>query len=82
MRSPTVSSEPNRAERRGAARNKERPPVERAAYQINEFLAAYPISRSHLYNLIKDGKIRSVCLGGRRLIPVEEGQRLLSEGGC
>jgi excisionase family DNA binding protein len=58
----------------------ERQPVPRAAYQISEFLEAFGVSRSHLYNLIRDGKIRSVCIGGRRLIPVEEGQRLLEQG--
>jgi hypothetical protein len=80
MRNQTVSTEPNRAERRAAASIKERPPVERRAYQILEFCEAYRISRSALYLMIRSGKIKSSLLGGRRVIPVEEGQRLLEQG--
>jgi len=80
MRNQTVSREPIRAER-GAESNKSRPPVERRAYRVLEFCAAFGISRSALYLMIRSGKIRSVLIGGRRLIPVEEATRLLSAEG-
>lgn len=80
MRKQIVSSEPNRAERRAEASGKDRPPVERRAYQVLEFCEAFGISRSNLYVLIRAGKIHTVTIGGRRLVPVSEGERLLAEG--
>ena len=53
---------------------------ERRAYQINEATSAFRRSRSTLYQLIKAGKLRSVKVGGRRLIPVEAIEALLAEG--
>jgi excisionase family DNA binding protein len=50
------------------------------AYQINQFCRLIGIGRSHFYELVKDGKIRTVMLGGRRVVPASEGDRLLS--GC
>jgi excisionase family DNA binding protein len=43
----------------------------RRVYQINEAAAAYRLSRSTIYKLIAAGTLRSVKVGGRRLIPVE-----------
>jgi excisionase family DNA binding protein len=37
------------------------------------------ISRSASYNLLDEGVVRSVRLGGRRLIPCEEADRLVAE---
>ena len=39
------------------------------AYSINQALELVPISRSSLYNLINRGELRTVKLGGRRVIP-------------
>jgi excisionase family DNA binding protein len=50
----------------------------RRAYQINEAVAAYRVSRSTLYKLMAAGKLRSVKLRGRRLIPVEAIEALLT----
>jgi excisionase family DNA binding protein len=39
------------------------------AYSINQALELLPIGRSSLYNLINRGELRTVKLGGRRVIP-------------
>lgn len=39
------------------------------AYSIAEALTALPISRTKLYELMNDGTIRTIRIGGRRLIP-------------
>ena len=52
----------------------------RLAFRVGEFCDAMRVSRSHVYQLIKQGKLKTVTLGGRRLIPVSEAQRLLSGG--
>jgi excisionase family DNA binding protein len=52
----------------------------RRAYQIDEAAAAYRLSRSTLYKLIAAGALRSVKVGGRRLIPVEAIEALLTGG--
>lgn len=48
------------------------------AYRVNEFCRKIGIGRSSLYGLIKDGKIRTVIIAGRRLVPASEAERLLS----
>jgi excisionase family DNA binding protein len=50
---------------------KPNPAGDRRAYRINEAAAAYRLSRSTIYKLIAAGDLRSVKVGGRRLIPVE-----------
>jgi excisionase family DNA binding protein len=52
----------------------------RRAYQVDEFCAAVRISRASLYKLMKAGRIKTVTIGGRRLIPVDEAERMLREG--
>jgi excisionase family DNA binding protein len=47
------------------------------ALRINDFCKAYGIGRSTAYDLINSGKLRSVMIGGRRVIPVEEAEKLL-----
>jgi excisionase family DNA binding protein len=54
---------------------------DRRAYQVNEAVAAYRLSRSTLYRLMAPGGgLRSVKIGGRRLIPVEAIEALLKGG--
>lgn len=53
-------------------------PAEKRALRLNEFCAAYALSRSTAYNLMKKGELRTVLVGGRRLIPVEAAEALLS----
>jgi len=40
---------------------------------------SFGISRSTLYVLMKSGRIRTIKVGRRRLIPEDEGARLLKE---
>ena len=47
---------------------------------VTEFGHRYGVSRSTTYKLMKSGKLRSVKIAGRRIIPDSEGERLLSEG--
>jgi excisionase family DNA binding protein len=54
---------------------------QKRALRINEAAAAYGLSRSTLYKLMAPGgPLRSVKVGGRRLIPVEALEALLSTG--
>ena len=46
------------------------------AYQILPFCKLVGISRTGLYALIKEGKIKAVKLGGRTLIPRDEAERI------
>jgi excisionase family DNA binding protein len=50
---------------------------EKRALHINEFCRIYGVSRSLTYKLIAAGKLRSVLVGGRRLIPVEAAEALI-----
>lgn len=43
--------------------------IERAAYTVNEFLAAVPISRATFWRRVKAGEIKVVRLGRRTLVP-------------
>jgi excisionase family DNA binding protein len=47
------------------------------AYRINDFCRAFGISRSLVYVLIGNGKLRAVKIAGRTLIPADEAERLL-----
>ena len=42
---------------------------EKRAFRINEFCAVYGLGRTKTYDLIKAGKLRTVLVGGRRLVP-------------
>jgi excisionase family DNA binding protein len=50
----------------------------RRGLRIQDFCAAYGVSRATVYKMMKDGTLRGVLIGGRRIIPVAEGERLLS----
>jgi len=50
------------------------------AYQINPFCRAIGIGRSKFYDLMNEGKIRTVMIGGRRVVPATEAERLLAGG--
>jgi len=49
----------------------------RRAYRIDEFCRAFGLSRSTVYTLMDAGKLASVKVGRRRLIPVEAAEALL-----
>jgi excisionase family DNA binding protein len=47
------------------------------AYRVLDFCKAFGVSRSTVYNLINEGKLRSVRVAGRRLIPADAAEGLL-----
>ena len=47
------------------------------AYRIDDAVKVAGLSRSSLSNLIGEGKLRSVLVAGRRLIPAEALRQLL-----
>lgn len=57
---------------------KRSPDQARLAYRVDDFCRAIGICRSNFYSQMKDGSIRTVVIGGRRLVPASEVERLLS----
>jgi excisionase family DNA binding protein len=51
---------------------------DRRAFTVKEFCSAHRISRSYAYKLMSQGKLRSVRIGAKRLIPVEASAELLN----
>ena len=51
----------------------------RLAWRVNLFCRAVGISRTSFYKLVKQNKIRTVMIAGRRLVPDSEARRLLAE---
>ena len=47
--------------------------------RINEAVAAYRLSRSTIYKLIATGTLRTVKIGGRRLVPRDALEALFNE---
>ena len=47
---------------------------------VNEFIQSYRVGRSTVYKLISDGTLRTTRIRGRRLIPVESAEALVSMG--
>jgi excisionase family DNA binding protein len=54
-------------------------PAEIFAYRINDASRAIGLGRSTLYKLINEGKLKSVTIAGRTLIPRAEIERLIAE---
>jgi predicted DNA-binding transcriptional regulator AlpA len=48
------------------------------ALQVNDFCQSYGICRSKAYMLMREGKLPSVVVGGRRLIPVDAAEKLIA----
>ncbi len=55
-------------------------PVPPAALSPADAARELSLSRSHVYNLMAAGELRSVKIGRRRVIPYSEVTRLLQEG--
>jgi excisionase family DNA binding protein len=55
-------------------------PDEKRALRVKEASAIYGLSRSTLYVLMAAGRLRTVKVGGRRLIPRDALEALLNEG--
>ena len=56
-------------------------PNKARALTIKEFAEQYKCSKSLAYVLMKQGKLKSIKIAGRRLIPVDEAEPLIS-GAC
>lgn len=56
------------------------PSAQRRAFKVDDFCDTFGPGRSTIFRLIREGKIHTVKVGGSRLIPAEEGERLLAEG--
>lgn len=50
------------------------------AYRVKHFCSTIGLGKTKFYELLRDGKIKTVIIGGRRLVPAEEAQRLVREG--
>ncbi len=53
--------------------------VEPRAYTVDNFCRAYGLGRTKTFELIKTGQLKSVVIGGRRLIPREAAEALLAD---
>ena len=53
---------------------------DKRALTVRETIARYSISRTSLYKIIKQGKLKTVKIAGRRLVPVDEIEGLISGG--
>ncbi len=54
-------------------------PVARKALGVEETAHALGFGRTLIFRLIKEGKLKTIKIGGRRLVLVAEIDRLLSE---
>jgi excisionase family DNA binding protein len=50
------------------------------AYRVAQFCKLIGLGKTKFYELVRDGRIKTVLIGGRRLIPAEEARRLAREG--
>ncbi|MGO9543430.1 MAG: helix-turn-helix domain-containing protein [Rhodomicrobium sp.] len=55
----------------------QKPRIEARALRIKDAAQAYGISRSLIYKMMGDGRLRTVKIGRRRLIPVAAIEALL-----
>jgi predicted site-specific integrase-resolvase len=56
--------------------------LEKLAYQINEAVRVSGLSRTTLYELMKAGRLKTVLVAGRRLVPAESLKTLLNQDGA
>ncbi len=54
--------------------------IEPLGYRVNEAAKALGISRAFLYQLFASGKLRSVKVAGRRIVPADAIRALLAGG--
>ena len=53
--------------------------LEKLAYEINEAARVSGLSRTTLYELMKAGRLKTVLVAGRRLVPAENLKALLNQ---
>jgi excisionase family DNA binding protein len=56
-------------------------PNQPLAYRVNEFCSVVGLGRTTVYALIAEGKLATIKIGNRRLIPHEAAVALLEEAG-
>ena len=54
--------------------------TDRLAFRVQPFCKAIGIGHTKFYELLAAGKIKTITIGGRRLIPADEARRLAREG--
>jgi excisionase family DNA binding protein len=59
-------------------RRSEAPPPDARAMRFEDFYPRLGIGRTKFFAMVKSGEIRTISLGGRRLVPVSEFDRLLA----
>ena len=74
MTSQALMSANSQAPARFVLRDEAAP--ERMAYTVNAALHALSIGRTKFYELINNGDLKTVTIGGRRLVPRSELERL------
>jgi excisionase family DNA binding protein len=57
-----------------------RTPIQRYAYSLDEAGESLGMSRPGVYGLIRAGKLKTLKLGRRRLVPADELRRLCTVG--
>ncbi len=50
------------------------------AYRVGDFCRLYGVGRTSVYKMLKQGKLPSVTIGGRRVIPADAAESLLTGG--
>lgn len=55
-----------------------KPTVERLTYTVEEAAGAIGCGRTSVFRLLREGKLRSIRVGSRRLIPREEIDRFIA----
>jgi excisionase family DNA binding protein len=62
---------------RAGDRRSTAPPLDPLAYRVNDAIRVSGLGRSSIYKLIASGKLRSIMVAGRRLIPADALRDLL-----
>jgi excisionase family DNA binding protein len=52
--------------------------IQKLAYSIPEAMRATSLGKTKMYDLIKEGKLQAVRIGGRTVIPAESLQALIN----
>jgi excisionase family DNA binding protein len=60
-----------------AARRQAQSTASIRAMRVNDFCKRYAVGRSTVYALIRSGKLPDGMIAGRRIIPVDDAERLL-----
>jgi hypothetical protein len=61
---------------------KKNPTVEKRALTVTEFCDGYGVSKFAFYKMLKAGTLRTIIIGGRRLVPVDVAEALLKGDGA